>query len=47
MGSIIAIKMLMDFLIITVIYTQKRYVALSTMIHGSIQNATWLRIGVF
>ena len=47
MGSIVAIKLLMDFLIIAVINTRKLYVALSTMIYGSIQNATWLRIGVF
>ena len=37
MGSIVAIKLLMDFLIIAVIYTRKWYVALSTMIYGSIQ----------
>ena len=37
MASIVAIKLLMDFLMITVIYTRTRHVALSTMIYGIIQ----------
>ena len=40
MGSVVAIKLLMDFLIIAVFYTRKLYVMLSIMIYGSIQNAT-------
>ena len=47
MASIVVIKLLIDFLIIAVIYTQKRYVALSTMICGIIQNVTWLQTGVY
>ena len=39
MGSIVAIKLLMDFLIITVIYTLEAGCRLSTIIYGSIQNA--------
>ena len=47
MASIVAIKLLMDFLIIVIIYTQKQYVALSTMIYRIIQNATWLQMGIY
>ena len=39
MASIVAIKLLMDFLIITV--------ALSRVIYRIFQNTTWLRIDVY